>query len=43
MFKSGRYSGWLLPISYGIDLFLIYFFAFDFSGHRFLISTMFSF
>ena len=30
MFKSGRYSGLLRPISYGIDIFLIYFFAFEF-------------
>ncbi|MDP2686920.1 MAG: exopolysaccharide biosynthesis polyprenyl glycosylphosphotransferase [Aequorivita sp.] len=30
MFKSGRYSGLLRPISYGIDLFFIYFFAFEF-------------
>ncbi|WP_310993459.1 exopolysaccharide biosynthesis polyprenyl glycosylphosphotransferase [Aequorivita marina] len=30
MFKSGRYSGFLRPISYGIDLFLIHFFAFEF-------------
>lgn len=32
MFKSGRYSGWLRPISYGVDLFLIHFFAFEFFG-----------
>ncbi len=30
MFKSGRYSGLLRPISYGIDLFFIYFLAFEF-------------
>lgn len=30
MFKSGRYSGFLRPISYGIDLFIIHFFAFEF-------------
>lgn len=30
MFKSGRYSGFIRPISYGIDLFLIYFLAFEF-------------
>lgn len=30
MFKSGRYSGLLRPISYGIDLFFINFFAFEF-------------
>lgn len=30
MFKSGRYSGFLRPISYGIDIFFIYFFAFEF-------------
>jgi putative colanic acid biosynthesis UDP-glucose lipid carrier transferase len=35
MFKSGRYSGWLRPISYGIDLFLIHFFAFEFFGTPF--------
>lgn len=35
MFKSGRYSGLLRPISYGIDLFLIYFFAFEFFGNPF--------
>ncbi len=29
MFRSGRYSGWLRPISYGIDLFFIHFFAFE--------------
>src|SRR5690606_38844414 len=28
MFRSGRYSGLLRPISYGIDLFLIHFLAF---------------
>jgi len=35
MFKSGRYSGWLRPVSYGIDLFLIHFFAFEFFGTLF--------
>lgn len=30
MFKTGRYSGILRPISYGIDLFLIHFLAFNF-------------
>lgn len=30
MFRSGRYSGYLRPISYGIDLFFIHFFAFEF-------------
>lgn len=30
MFKSGRYSGFIRPISYGIDLFLIYILAFKF-------------
>ncbi|MBK5213974.1 MAG: exopolysaccharide biosynthesis polyprenyl glycosylphosphotransferase [Flavobacteriaceae bacterium] len=30
MFKSGRYSGFLRPISYGIDLFFIYAFAIEF-------------
>lgn len=35
MFKSGRYSGFLRPISYGIDLFFIHFFAFDFFGEPF--------
>ena len=30
MFKSGRYSGLLRPISYGIDLFFIYFLALKF-------------
>ena len=30
MFRSGRYSGLLRPISYGIDLFFIHFFAFEF-------------
>lgn len=28
MFKSGRYSGFIRPISYGIDLFFILFFAY---------------
>ncbi|AFL80689.1 Undecaprenyl-phosphate glucose phosphotransferase [Aequorivita sublithincola DSM 14238] len=35
MFKSGRYSGLLRPISYGIDLFFVYFFAFEFFGEPF--------
>src|SRR5690606_32468290 len=35
MFKSGRYSGFLRPISYGIDLFFIHFFAFEFFGAHF--------
>jgi putative colanic acid biosynthesis UDP-glucose lipid carrier transferase len=35
MFKSGRYSGLLRPISYGIDLFLIHFLAFKFFGFTF--------
>lgn len=35
MFKSGRYSGWLRPISYVIDLFFIHFFAFEFFGEPF--------
>lgn len=35
MFRSGRYSGFLRPISYGIDLFLIHFFAFEFFGRPF--------
>lgn len=35
MFKSGRYSGFLRPISYGIDLFFIHFFAFEFFGEPF--------
>lgn len=35
MFKSGRYSGFLRPISYGIDLFFIHFFAFQFFGEPF--------
>ncbi|MBT0607167.1 exopolysaccharide biosynthesis polyprenyl glycosylphosphotransferase [Aequorivita echinoideorum] len=35
MFKSGRYSGLLRPISYGIDLFLIHFLAFKFFGFGF--------
>ena len=30
MFKSGRYSGFLRPISYGIDLLCIHFFAYVF-------------
>ncbi len=32
MFRSGRYSGLLRPISYGIDLFLIHFIAFEAFG-----------
>lgn len=35
MFKSGRYSGLLRPISYGMDLFFIHFFAFEFFGKPF--------
>ncbi len=35
MFRSGRYSGFLRPISYGIDLFIIHFFAFQFFGGSF--------
>ncbi len=35
MFKSGRYSGWLRPISYGIDFFFIHYFAFTFFGTSF--------
>lgn len=35
MFKSGRYSGFLRPISYGIDLFLIHYFAYYFFGNTF--------
>ena len=35
MFKSGRYSGFLRPISYGIDLFLIHYLAFHFFGNTF--------
>lgn len=35
MFKSGRYSGWLRPISYGIDLLFIYLFAFKLFGQTF--------
>ena len=35
MFKRGRYSGLLRPISYGLDLFLIYFFAYKFFGTPF--------
>src|SRR5690554_515784 len=30
MFKSGRYSGFIRPISYGLDLVLLYFLAFEF-------------
>ncbi len=33
MFKKGRYSGLLRPISYGMDLFLIYFLAYEFFGN----------
>lgn len=33
MFKRGRYSGLLRPISYGMDLFLIYFLAYEFFGN----------
>lgn len=32
MFRSGRYSGLLRPISYGIDIFIIHFFAFKAFG-----------
>ncbi|MDN3723114.1 exopolysaccharide biosynthesis polyprenyl glycosylphosphotransferase [Aequorivita sp. SDUM287046] len=35
MFKSGRYSGWLRPISYGVDLFFIHYIAFKFFGSHF--------
>ena len=35
MFKSGRYSGFLRPISYGIDLFFIHFFSFELFGSPF--------
>jgi putative colanic acid biosynthesis UDP-glucose lipid carrier transferase len=35
MFKSGRYSGLLRPISYGIDLLFIYVFAVQFFGMPF--------
>ena len=35
MFRSGRYSGFLRPISYGIDLFFIHFFAFEFFANPF--------
>lgn len=35
MFKSGRYSGFLRPISYGIDLFFIHFLAFHLFGEPF--------
>ncbi|QAA82184.1 exopolysaccharide biosynthesis polyprenyl glycosylphosphotransferase [Aequorivita sp. H23M31] len=35
MFRSGRYSGFLRPISYGIDLFFIHFLAFHFFGLTF--------
>lgn len=34
MFKSGRYSGLLRPISYGMDLFLINILAFEFFGNN---------
>ncbi len=30
MFKKGRYSGLIRPISYGIDLFIIHFFGYEF-------------
>ncbi len=33
MFKRGRYSGLLRPISYGIDLFLIHFLAYEIFGN----------
>lgn len=35
MFQSGRYSGFLRPISYGIDLFFIHFLAFSLFGTSF--------
>lgn len=35
MFKSGRYSGWLRPFSYAVDLFFIHFFAYHFFGSHF--------
>ena len=35
MFKSGRYSRFLRPISYGIDIFFIHLFAFKFFGYPF--------
>lgn len=35
MFKSGRYSGLIRPISYGLDLFFILFFAFKFFSQPF--------
>ncbi len=34
MFKSGRYSGLLRPISYGIDLFFINLFALEYFGNN---------
>lgn len=42
MFKSGRYSGFLRPISYGVDLFIVHFLAFklldfDFPYFNFVI------
>lgn len=42
MFKSGRYSGFLRPISYGVDLFIVHFFAyklfeFDFPYFNFVV------
>lgn len=35
MFKSGRYSGFIRPISYGLDLFFIHFLAYEFFGQAF--------
>lgn len=35
MFKSGRYSGFIRPINYGIDLFFIHFFAYVILGTSF--------
>lgn len=35
MFKSGRYSGFIRPISYGLDLILIHLLAFEFFGNTF--------
>ena len=43
MFKSGRYSGLLRPISYGIDIFFIYFFAFEFFPEPFPYFNYFTF
>lgn len=34
MFRSGRYSGLLRPTSYGVDIFLIHFIAFEAFGDR---------